>query len=48
MTRFSILVTNSRNGGQHELVIEACSQSEAIEIVNNTRPHYIIKRIDAL
>jgi hypothetical protein len=48
MTRFSILVTNSRNGGQHELTIEATNELHASEILKATRPHYIIKRIDAI
>jgi hypothetical protein len=48
MTSFSILVTNSRNGGQHELLIKAASKNDAIAEVAATRPHYIIKRIDAI
>ena len=48
MTNFSILCTNTRNGGQHELVIEAANQSEAIAKVAVIRPHYIVKRIDAI
>ena len=48
MTNFSILCTNTRNGGQHELVIEAANKSEAIAKVAVIRPHYIVKRIDAI
>ena len=47
-TRFSVLVTNSRNGGQHELTIDAVSVEQVIRLVGLTRPHYIIKRIDAI
>jgi len=48
MANFSILCTNTRNGGQHELVIEAANKSEAIAKVAVIRPHYIVKRIDAI
>ena len=46
-TRFSVLVTNSRNGGQHELTIDAVSVEQVIRLLGLTRPHYIIKRIAA-
>ena len=46
MTTFSILCTNSRNGGQTELVIEAPTLAAAEQHVLSTRPHFIIKRID--
>jgi hypothetical protein len=48
MTSFSILCTNSRNGGQHELLIDAATAAEAEQQVSVTRPHYIIKRTDAV
>ena len=48
MINFSILCTNTRNGGQHELVIEAANQADAIAKVAVIRPHYIVKRIDAI
>jgi len=48
MTTFSILCTNSRNGGQCELSIQAADVEGAKQIVAETRPHYIIKRIDAV
>ena len=48
MIRFSILCTNSRNGGQHELLIEAESHYDAEQHVLLTRPHYIVKRIDVV
>lgn len=48
MIRFSILCTNTRNGGQHELLIEAESQYNAEQHVLLTRPHYIVKRVDVV
>jgi hypothetical protein len=52
MPRYSVLVTNSRNGGQLELLIEtpAATSSEAwiYESLAETKPHYIIKRIDPI
>jgi formate-dependent phosphoribosylglycinamide formyltransferase (GAR transformylase) len=48
MTKFSVLVTNSRNGGQHELVLDAMSSDQVVRLIALTRPHYIIKRIDAI
>jgi hypothetical protein len=48
MTSFSILCTNTRNGGQHELLIKAATAAEAEQHVALIRPHYIIKRIDTV
>jgi hypothetical protein len=48
MTTFSILCTNSRNGGQTELVIEAPTLAAAEQHVLSTRPHFIIKRTDPI
>jgi hypothetical protein len=48
MIHFSILCTNARNGGQHELLIEAESQYDAEQHVLLTRPHYIVKRVDVV
>lgn len=48
MFTFSILCTNSRNGGQTELVIEAPTLAAAEQHVLSTRPHFIIKRADAI
>lgn len=44
MIAFSILCTNSRNGGQHELLIEAVNAAEAEKHVLLTRPHFIVKK----
>jgi len=44
MIAFSILCTNSRNGGQHELLIEAENAADAEQHVLRTRPHFIIKK----
>jgi len=48
MIHFSILCTNTRNGGQTELRIEAESQYDAEQHVLLTRPHYIVKRVDVV
>jgi hypothetical protein len=48
MNSFSILCTNSRNGGQCELLIEAATTADAEKHVLATRPYYIIKRIDLI
>jgi hypothetical protein len=48
MIRFSILCTTSRNGGQHELLIDAESQWDAEQHVLLTRPHYIVKRVNVV
>lgn len=45
MISFSILCTNSRNGGQHELLVDANNAVEAEQYVNASRPHYIVKRV---
>jgi hypothetical protein len=44
MIAFSILCTNSRNGGQHELLIEAENVADAEQHVLRSRPHFIIKK----
>lgn len=46
MTSYSILCTNSRNGGQRELLIDAASPELAQKHVEDSRPHYIIKTIE--
>jgi hypothetical protein len=46
MTSYSILCTNSRNGGQCELLIDAASPEQATQHVADSRPHYIIKTIE--
>lgn len=46
MTSYSILCTNSRNGGQRELLIDAASPKLAQKHVEDSRPHYIIKAIE--
>lgn len=46
MKMFSVLCTNTRNGGQCELLIEAESAFLARYHVTSTRPHYIIKKTD--
>jgi len=48
MTSYSILCTNSRNGGQRELLIDAASPEQAQQHVADSRPHYIIKTIEPL
>jgi hypothetical protein len=45
MITFSVLCTNSRNGGQCELVIDANHAVEAEQHVKDSRPHYIIKKV---
>jgi hypothetical protein len=45
MISFSVLVTNSRNGGQHELLVDANNAVEAEQHVNASRPHYIVKKV---
>lgn len=42
---YSILCTNSRHGGQCELLIDAASPEQAQQHVAESRPHYIIKTI---
>ena len=44
MIAFSILCTNSRNGGQTELLIEAANAADAEQHVLRSRPHFIIKK----
>ena len=44
MIAFSILCTNSRNGGQTELLIEAANAADAEQHVLHSRPHFIIKK----
>jgi hypothetical protein len=48
MTTFSVLVTNSRNGGQHEILVRADDADGVLPWLAANRPHYIAKRIDAL
>ena len=45
---FSILCTNSQNGGQTELLIEAENATQAAAHVVATRPHFIVKKIDEI
>ena len=42
MTSYSILCTNSSNGGQCELLIDAASPEQAQQHVADSRPSYII------
>ena len=46
MTSYSILCTNPRHGGQRELLVDAVSPEQAQQHVADSRPHYIIKRIE--
>lgn len=48
MIVFSILCTNSRNGGQTELLIEAANAPDAERHVFRTRPHFIVKTTHAV
>ena len=48
MIAFSILCTNSRNGGQTELLIEAANAADAERHVRCTRPHFIVKTTHAV
>ena len=45
MTSYSILCTNSKHGGQCELLVDAASPEQAQQHVLASRPHYIIKTV---
>jgi hypothetical protein len=42
---FSALVTNSRNGGQHEILVPGQVEDDVYAWMATNRPHYIVKRI---
>ena len=42
---FSVLVTNSRNGGQHEILVPGQVEDDVYTWMTANRPHYIVKRI---